>query len=122
MEAPHENPLHVGHLEIRPAEYIALCDGRPLDLAPRELALLTALARRQGRIVSREELFDAVWQRPFRPDDRSVDVYVRKLRAKLARVRPEVEFIHTHFGFGYRLEAESSSGLSQLLHNKVTTA
>ena len=114
--------LRVGHLEVRPDEFAAYCDGRRLELAPRELALLTELARRQGRIVSREELFDAVWQRPFRPDDRSVDVYVRKLRAKLARVRPEVEFIHTHFGFGYRMEAETSSGLSQLRHNKVTTA
>ncbi len=122
MEAPHESPLRVGQLEIRPDEYVALCDGRPLDLAPRELALLTELARRSGRIVSREELFDAVWKRPFRPDDRSVDVYVRKLRAKLARVNPETNFIHTHFGFGYRLEAEPSSGLSQLLHNNVTTA
>jgi DNA-binding response OmpR family regulator len=114
--------LRVGQLEIRPDEYVALLDGRPLDLAPRELALLTELARRRGRIVSREELFDAVWHRPYRPDDRSVDVYVRKLRAKLARARPEVSFIHTHFGFGYRLEAEPSSGLSQLLHNRVTTA
>jgi DNA-binding response OmpR family regulator len=122
MVAPHEEPLRVGQLEIRPREYLALCDGRPLELAPRELAVLTELARRSPRIVSREELFDAVWQRPFRRDDRSVDVYVRKLRAKLARARPEVEFIHTHFGFGYRLEAEPSSDLSRLLHNKVTTA
>ena len=114
--------LRVDQIEIRTDEFAAYCNGRRLQLAPRELALLTELARRSGRIVSREELFDAVWQRPFRPDDRSVDVYVRKLRAKLARVRPEVEFIHTHFGFGYRLEAEPSSNLSQLLHNKVTTA
>jgi DNA-binding response OmpR family regulator len=114
--------LQVGQLTIRPDEYVAFCDGRPLALAPRELALLTELARREGRIVSREELFAAVWHRPYRRDDRSVDVYVRKLRAKLARVRPETEFIHTHFGFGYRLEVEHSSPLSQLLHNKVTTA
>jgi DNA-binding response OmpR family regulator len=114
--------LRVGELEIQPDEYRAMCAGRPLDLAPRELALLTELVRRSGRIVSREELFAAVWARPFRPDDRSVDVYVRKLRAKLARARPETEFIHTHFGFGYRLEPEPSSGLSQLLHNRVTTA
>jgi DNA-binding response OmpR family regulator len=122
MEASHGEVLRVGQLEIRPDEFLALCDGRPLELAPREFGLLTELARRSGRIVSREELFGAVWQRPFRPDDRSVDVYVRKLRAKLARARPEVNFIHTHFGFGYRLEAEESSGLSQLLHNRVTTA
>ena len=114
--------ISVGELEIHPDEFRALCAGRPLDLAPRELALLTELARRRGRIVSRDELYAAVWNRPFRRDDRSVDVYVRKLRAKLARVRPETDFIHTHFGFGYRLEAEPSSGLSQLLHNKVTTA
>jgi DNA-binding response OmpR family regulator len=122
MKAAHQASLRVGLLEIRPDEYLALCDGRVLDLAPREFSLLTELARRSGRIVSREELFDAAWQRPLRPHDRSVDVYVRKLRAKLARVRPEVTFIHTHFGFGYRLEAEPSSELSQLLHNKVTTA
>jgi DNA-binding response OmpR family regulator len=122
MEAAHEESLRVGQLEIRPDEYVALCDGRPLSLAPREFALLTELARRRGRIVSREELFDAVWHRPFRRDDRSVDVYVRKLRAKLERARPDVDFIHTHFGFGYRLDAEPSSDLSRLLHNKVTTA
>ena len=114
--------FRVGDLEIRPEEYRALCDGRPLDLAPRELALLTELARRQGRIVSREELYAAVWNRPYRRDDRSVDVYVRKLRAKLERIRPETEFIHTHFGFGYRIEAEPPAGHSHLFHNKVTTA
>lgn len=113
--------ISVGELEIRPDEYRALCAGRPLDLAPRELALLTELARRRGRIVSREELFASVWGRPYRRDDRSVDVYVRKLRAKLERARPETEFIHTHFGFGYRLEPEPSCRLSQLLHNRVTT-
>jgi len=122
MEAAREEPLRVGQLEIRPHDYIALCDGRPLTLAPREFALLTELARRRGRIVTREELFDAVWHRPFRREDRSVDVYVRKLRAKLERVSPTCTFIHTHFGFGYRLEAEDSSGLSQPFHNTVTTA
>ena len=107
--------LHVGPLEIRPAEYVALCNGRRLPLTARELALLTEMARRSGRVVSREELFAAVWHRPFRREDRSVDVYVRKLRQKLERAEPEIDFIHTHFGFGYRLD-------SQLLHNTVTTA
>ena len=114
--------LRVGQLDIHPDEFVAYCDGRRLDLTGRELALLTELARRQGRIASREELYTAVWGRAYRPDDRSVDVYVRKLRAKLERACPSRTFIHTHFGFGYRLEAEPTSGLSQLLHNKVTTA
>ena len=114
--------LRVGQLEIRPDDFVAVCNGRRLDLTGRELALLTELARRHGRIASRGELYAAVWGRPLRPADRSVDVYVRKLRAKLERASPSCTFIHTHFGFGYRLEAEDSSGLSQPFHNTVTTA
>jgi DNA-binding response OmpR family regulator len=115
-------PLRVGQIEIRADEFVAFCNGRPLALTARELALLTEMARRCGRIVSREELYVAVWHRPFRREDRSVDVYVRKLRAKLERAEPDTEFIHTHFGFGYRLEPIDSSGVSRLLHNRVTTA
>jgi DNA-binding response OmpR family regulator len=111
MEASQKESIEVGSLEIRPDEYVAQCGGRPLELTARELALLTALAERSGRIVSREELYAAVWARPFRPEDRSVDVYVRKLRAKLERAMPEMCFIHTHFGFGYRLEEEPATGL-----------
>src|SRR2546423_14297284 len=94
--------LRAGRVEIRPDEFMALADGRPLDLTARELGLLTALVRRAGRVVSREELYVVVWHRPYRKDDRSVDVYVRKLRAKLEAALPETRFIHTHFGFGYR--------------------
>ena len=100
--------LQIGPLEIRPAEFLALAEGTPLRLTPHELDLLTALARRAGRIVSREELYDVVWRRERRSDDRSVDVYVRKLRRKLAEAAPEWECIHTHFGFGYRFSPEPS--------------
>src|ERR1700690_2381265 len=75
-------------------------------LSIRELRLLTELARRADRIVAREELFELVWGRQMRPRDRSVDVYVRKLRVKLEAALPGWRFIHTHFGFGYRLAAE----------------
>ena len=108
--------LQIGPLEIRPAEFLALADGVPLRLTPHELDLLTALARRAGRIVSREELFDVVWNRARRADDRSVDVYVRKLRRKLADAVPEWECIHTHFGFGYRFSPEPS----HLFHTPTT--
>jgi DNA-binding response OmpR family regulator len=96
----------VGELEIRPEEYVALADGRPLSLTVRELGLLTALAERHGRIVSREELYRAVWAEQYRKTDRSVDVYVARLRQKLADAIPEREYIHTHFGFGYRLSCD----------------
>ena len=100
--------LMAGELEIRPAEHLARARGRALSLSVRELDLLAALARREGRVVPREELYSTVWGAPLRTQDRSVDVYVHKLRSKLALALPEWEFIHTHFGFGYRFQAEPS--------------
>src|SRR5579884_3867748 len=107
----------VGPLEIMPDERLARAGGHALMLSLRELRLLTELARRADRIMAREELFGLVWGREMRPGDRSVDVYVRKLRVKLARALPEWRFIHTHFGFGYRLAAERS----QLSHGLFTS-
>jgi DNA-binding response OmpR family regulator len=108
--------LEVGPLEILPEEHLARADGRALMLSIRELRLLTELARRADRIMAREELFSLVWGREMRPGDRSVDVYVRKLRVKLQEALPKWRFIHTHFGFGYRLSAEH-----QHVNNRFTT-
>jgi DNA-binding response OmpR family regulator len=108
--------LEIGPLQIVPDEHLARADGRALMLSIRELRLLTELARRADRIVSREELFHLVWGREMRPRDRSVDVYVRKLRVKLEAALPGWRFIHTHFGFGYRLAAEQ-----QLANGRFTT-
>jgi DNA-binding response OmpR family regulator len=98
--------LDVGPLRIIPDEHLARADGRALMLSIRELRLLTELARRNDRIVTREELFRLVWGREMRTRDRSVDVYIRKLRVKLEAALPGWTFIHTHFGLGYRLAAE----------------
>jgi DNA-binding response OmpR family regulator len=96
----------VGELEIRPSEYLAIAAGHPLRLTVRELDLLTALAERRDRIVSREELYHAVWEEHYRKADRSVDVYIARLRHKLDEALPGRAYIHTHFGFGYRLSSE----------------
>jgi DNA-binding response OmpR family regulator len=103
--SPHE-VIEVGPLEIVPDDHLARASGRTLTLSIRELRLLTELARRADRIMSRDELFTLVWGRELRAGDRSVDVYVRKLRVKLEEALPGWSFIHTHFGFGYRLAAE----------------
>ena len=104
--SPTAKALRAGELEVRPSEFVALARGRPVPLTVRELQLLTAFVSRAGRIVSRQELHEVVWEQPFSKADRSVDVYVRKLRVKLERALPEWRFIHTHFGFGYRFAAE----------------
>ena len=106
MEAAAAEEILAGNLVIRPTEFLAHVDGRPIALTVRELSLLAALARRQGRVVSREELYAVVWRQPYRTCERSVDVYVGKLRQKLEDAAPEWSYIHTHFGFGYRFEPQ----------------
>jgi DNA-binding response OmpR family regulator len=109
MEAsPDTQALRIGPLEMRPDEHLALANGRPLVLSVREHAVLLELARRADRIVSRDQLYALAWGRELRPGDRSVDVYVHRLRSKLERALPGWELIHTHIGFGYRLSAERS--------------
>jgi DNA-binding response OmpR family regulator len=111
------NVLQVGVLEIRPDEGLAIAGGRALRLSVREFGLLAALARQDGRIVRREDLYEHVWGVPLRHGDRTIDVYVRKLRVKLEQSLPEWRFIHTHVGFGYRFQPERSHGF----HTDATT-
>src|SRR5688500_13891086 len=97
--------IRSGPLEIRVDDDVAEIAGRALLLTRHELALLTAMARREGAVLSRAALADEAWGRDLAPGDRSVDVYVRRLRAKLADAAPGWSFIHTHFAFGYRFGA-----------------
>jgi DNA-binding response OmpR family regulator len=108
--------LTVGTLELRPRERLVTIDGRGLALSAREVELLAELLRQRGSVITRSDLYQSVWGADLRPDDRSVDVYIHKLRAKLARAAPEWAFIHTHFGVGYRLSPERS----QPFHETVT--
>jgi DNA-binding response OmpR family regulator len=113
--------IEVGPLQIFPDEHLARANGRVLVLSIRELRLLTELGRRADRIMPREELFRLVWGREMRTGDRSVDVYVRKLRVKLEQALPGWRYIHTHFGLGYRLAAEREAARSQVDNTSATT-
>ena len=118
MEAARSDEvIRAGQLEIRPDDALVLAAGRPLNLSVREYGVLLALASCAPRIVSRDELSSIVWEHPLRAGDRSVDVYVHKVRAKLERALPDTRFIHTHVGFGYRFAADPSHGF----HTDTTT-
>jgi DNA-binding response OmpR family regulator len=118
MEAMRSGEVLVaGELEIRPGDGLVLAAGRALTLSVREFNLLVALVRRTGRIVSRAELYRLVWGADLRDGDRSIDVYVHKLRVKLETALPAWRFIHTHVGFGYRFSPEASHAF----HNSATS-
>jgi DNA-binding response OmpR family regulator len=102
-------PLVAGELEIRSDQFEAFVSGSAVGLTRREFELLSILAEASGRVLEREDVYQRVWGYSMAHGDRSVDVFVRKLRAKLQQHSPGWEYIHTHFGVGYRFEAESTS-------------
>jgi DNA-binding response OmpR family regulator len=99
-------PLSAGELEIRPDRFQAFVGSEPLDLTRREFELLYLLADERGQVLEREQIYQRVWGYAMAHGDRSVDVFVRKLRQKLEKHSPSWSYIHTHFGIGYRFEPE----------------
>ena len=99
-------PIVVGEVEIQPRMYQAFVRGQAADFTRREFELLQLLAGANGQVLPREEIYERVWGYAMAHGDRSVDVFVRKLRHKLERLSPQWRYIHTHFGIGYRLAAE----------------
>ncbi len=100
-------PVVVGELEIRADQFQAFVNGRSLDLTRREFEVLQLLSEANGRVLQREEIYQRVWGYAMARGDRSVDVFVRKVRHKLEKASPGWEYIHTHFGIGYRFEPYS---------------
>src|SRR5215208_2729373 len=99
-------PIVAGELEIRADQFQAFVAGRSVDLTRREFELIQLLAEAQGQVLQREEIYQRVWGYAMAHGDRSVDVFVRKLRQKLEKASPGWRYIHTHFGIGYRFSAE----------------
>jgi len=99
--------IEVEELKIDPHVVQAYVDGRSAQLTPTEFRLLYALAREQGRVVTREQLLQRLWGRRPAYRDRTVDVFVRKLRDKIDRAASRHRFIQTRYGVGYRFEPEA---------------
>ncbi len=106
-------PLVAGDLEIRPDRFQVYVAGESLDLTRREFELLQVLADHAGRVLERDDIYRRVWGYAMTHGDRSVDVFVRKLRSKLQRRSPGWEYIHTHFGVGYRFDPQPTAPSAQ---------
>jgi DNA-binding response OmpR family regulator len=101
-----------GELSIRPDRFDAYVGAAAASLSRKEYELLQQLAMAGGRVLEREDVYQRVWGYTMVRGDRSVDVFVRKLRSKLEAVSPRWRYVHTHFGVGYRFAAESLDGVN----------
>jgi DNA-binding response OmpR family regulator len=105
-EALGTDTMLAGEIEVRPDQFQVFAHGRSIDLTRREFELIQLLSGAEGRVLEREEIYQRVWGYTMAHGDRSVDVFVRKLRSKLQHASPDWHYIHTHFGVGYRFAAE----------------
>ena len=108
-------PLVAGELEIIPDRFQAYVSGESLEFTRREFELLDVLAQHAGKVLERDEIYRRVWGYSMIHGDRSVDVFVRKLRSKLQRRSPGWDYIHTHFGIGYRFDPQPLEPGAELL-------
>ena len=104
-EAPRGEPIEIAELTIDPREVQAFVDGESAGLTPTEFRLLYQLALDKGRVSTRDELLQKLWGRRESHRDRTVDVFVRRLREKIDRRASQHTFIQTRYGVGYKLEA-----------------
>ncbi len=126
-------PMVAGELQIRADQFQAFVGDGSLDLTRREFELLQLLADAKGQVLEREAIYQRVWGYAMAHGDRSVDVFIRKLRQKLEKRSPGWRYIHTHFGVGYRFDPEPSAAAaaasagpaaadSQVVHSSFTAA
>jgi DNA-binding response OmpR family regulator len=106
MDRAQTKPMSAGEVEIRSDRFQAFVGEHSIDLTRREFELIELLAAADGRVLEREDIYSSLWGYAMVRGDRSVDVFVRKLRQKLEKASPKWRYIHTHFGIGYRFAAE----------------
>ncbi len=99
-----DKSIEIDGLLVNFSKHQVTCDGKILDLTPKEFLLLKALIDAKGRVLSRDQLLDKVWGYDYYGDPRTVDVHVRRLRQKLDKWANVVETVK---GFGYRIKFES---------------
>jgi two-component system response regulator RegX3 len=104
-EAPPPGPVTVGALEVDVASRRAHLAGEELQLSRKEFDLLAELIRHAGRVVTREQLMDRVWDENWFGSTKTLDVHVRWLRQKLGDDPADPRYVHTVRGVGFRFTA-----------------
>ena len=98
--------IKIGDLEIHPDKYMVMFKGEQLVLTPKEFELLLYLANHRGKVLSRDQLLNGVWDFHYDGDTRIVDVHISHLREKIESDTKQPVYIRTIRGFGYKMEGQ----------------
>lgn len=107
IENSEDNIIQAGDITIYEDRYEVQVRSDWVELTPKEFELLVYLAKRQGRILSREQLLSNIWQFDYAGESRIVDVHISHLREKIEQDSKHPEYIKTVRGFGYKFEVPS---------------
>lgn len=99
-----EEKVTIGDIDIFPELYEVYVKDTVVDITPKEFELLLYMAQRKNRILSREQLLNAIWNFDYAGETRIVDVHISHLREKIEKDTKNPEYIKTVRGFGYKLE------------------
>ena len=96
--------IDIRGLSIASSNHKCTLNGRELSLTPREFSILLYLCQRQGKVVSSEELFEAVWGEKYLDSNNTVMAHIARLREKLQEPARRPKYIKTVWGVGYTIE------------------
>ncbi|TFE00946.1 response regulator transcription factor [Jeotgalibacillus salarius] len=99
-----EEFMEIGEVKVFPEQYEAFFKGEQIDLTPKEFELLVYLIENKGRVLTRDQLLQTVWNYDFAGDTRIVDVHISHLREKIEENTKKPVYIKTIRGLGYKME------------------
>lgn len=106
-ETEEDDVIVIGDLLINESRHVVQFKGNPLELTPKEFELLLFFAKHRGKVLSRDQLLNGVWDFEYNGDTRIVDVHVSHLREKIEDNPKKPKYIQTIRGFGYKMEGPS---------------
>lgn len=106
-ETEEDDFIVIGDLLINESRHVVQFKGNPLELTPKEFELLLFFAKHRGKVLSRDQLLNGVWDFEYDGDTRIVDVHVSHLREKIEDNPKKPKYIQTIRGFGYKMEGPS---------------
>lgn len=102
-----ESPIRFSGLSIDPGARVVQTAGGPIELPPKEFDLLLLLARNQGRVLTKQRIYEEVWGEPYAYDDNTIMAIVSRLRKKIEPDQSHPSYIQTVRGVGYRFSGEA---------------